>query len=88
MIKSRFAVIAVVATGGALLPIGALFGEAGPSAAAILPDSQLCPHLDRALYLVAEEILVEAHHEPDTPVVTIMIFVGFLGLLALEIPNG
>jgi ZIP family zinc transporter len=40
------------------------------------------------LYLVTEEILVEGHHEPDTPLVTIMFFVGFLGLLALEIPNG
>jgi hypothetical protein len=33
-------------------------------------------------------LLVEAHHEPDTPLVTIMFLVGFLGLLALEIPNG
>jgi hypothetical protein len=31
---------------------------------------------------------VKAHREPDTTVVTIMFFVGFLDLLALEIPNG
>jgi hypothetical protein len=54
----------------------------------ILPDSQLCPRRDRAALSRHREFLVKPHHEPDTPVVTIMFFVGFLGLLALEMPNG
>lgn len=36
------------------------------------------------LYLVTEELLVEAHEVPDTPWQTAMFFVGFLGLLLLE----
>jgi ZIP family zinc transporter len=36
------------------------------------------------LYLVTEELLVEAHEKPDTPLISSMFFVGFLGLLVLE----
>ena len=36
------------------------------------------------LYLVTEELLVEAHEKPDTPFISAMFFVGFLGLLLLE----
>lgn len=54
----------------------------------ILPDSQLALAVIALLYLVTEEFLVKAHREPDTTVVTIMFFVGFLGLLLLEMPNG
>jgi len=36
------------------------------------------------LYLVTEELLVEAHETPDRPWVTAMFFVGFLALLLLE----
>ncbi len=36
------------------------------------------------LYLVTEELLVEAHETPDTPLVTALFFVGFLALLLLE----
>ena len=35
------------------------------------------------LYLVTEELLVEAHKEPETPVATGMFFVGFLVFLLL-----
>jgi ZIP family zinc transporter len=30
------------------------------------------------LYLVTEELLVEAHEEPDTPLIAATFFVGFL----------
>ena len=36
------------------------------------------------LYLVTEELLVEAHESPDTPLISSMFFIGFLGLLLLE----
>lgn len=36
------------------------------------------------LYLVTEELLVEAHEEPETPLLTAMFFVGFVALLVIE----
>jgi ZIP family zinc transporter len=36
------------------------------------------------LYLVTEELLAEAHEQPDTPVLTAMFFVGFLVLLLVS----
>lgn len=36
------------------------------------------------LYLVTEELLVEAHEQPDSPLISAMFFVGFLGLLLDE----
>ena len=36
------------------------------------------------LYLVTEELLVEAHEEPETPTLTAMFFVGFVVLLVIE----
>jgi len=37
------------------------------------------------LYLVAEELLSEAHEFPDTPLITAMFFLGFLVLLIVSI---
>jgi zinc transporter, ZIP family len=36
------------------------------------------------LYLVTEELLVEAHEVPETPLLTAMFFAGFLALFLLE----
>lgn len=36
------------------------------------------------LFLVTEELLVEAHEMPDTPLITSMFFAGFLVLLIIE----
>lgn len=36
------------------------------------------------LYLVTEQLLVEAHEVPERPWITAMIFVGFLLLFLLE----
>ena len=36
------------------------------------------------LYLVTEELLVEAHEKPDTPLISSMFFIGFPGLLLIE----
>jgi ZIP family zinc transporter len=37
------------------------------------------------LYLVTEELLVEAHEVPETPMTTAMFFLGFLVLFVIEI---
>jgi ZIP family zinc transporter len=83
-IPKRSRLILAVAAGGALLPIGALLG--GP--VHLLPPFWLEAAFSFAmialLYLVTEELLVEAHNKPDSPLITAMFFVGFLGLLALE----
>ena len=36
------------------------------------------------LYLVTEELLIEAHEIPDRPWVTALFFAGFLLLMVLE----
>lgn len=37
------------------------------------------------MYLVTEELLTEAHERTDTPVLSAMFFLGFLGLLMLSL---
>ncbi len=67
-----------------LLPVGALI--AAP--VTHLPPAWLTGFfafgLIALLYLVTEELLVEAHEIPDRPWVTALFFVGFLLLLLLE----
>jgi ZIP family zinc transporter len=67
-----------------LLPLGAI--AAAPIA--LLPGPYLTTFfafgLIALLYLVTEELLVEAHEIPDRPWVTAMFFIGFLLLLLLE----
>lgn len=67
-----------------LLPAGAMV--AAPLAG--LPEAYVTGlfafGLIALLYLVTEELLVEAHEVPDRPWVTALFFVGFLLLLLLE----
>lgn len=67
-----------------LLPLGAVL--AVPVTA--MPDHIVTGFLSfglvALLYLVTEELLVEAHETPDTPWVTALFFAGFLMLLLLE----
>tara|TARA_B100000678_G_scaffold219953_1_gene187306 strand:- start:630 stop:1316 length:687 start_codon:yes stop_codon:yes gene_type:complete len=69
---------------GLALPIGALLGQ--PIAA--LPEAFRTGcyafGLMALLYLVTEELLVEAHEKPETPVATGMFFLGFLAILVIE----
>lgn len=68
-----------------LLPLGAavgvvlLAGLSGPILAAFFAFG-----LVALLYLVIEELLVEAHEIPDTPLTTAIFFVGFLLLIVIE----
>ena len=83
-IKSRWKVVGMTAAIGLGLPLGALLG--GP--VGMLPPAALTAFyafaLIALLYLVTEELLVEAHEHPDTPLIASMFFVGFLALLMLE----
>lgn len=82
--SSRLRVIGVTAGLVALMPVGALLAIP----AATFPTSVLTGFfafgLIALLYLVTEELLVEAHEVPDRPWMTAMFFVGFLILLLLE----
>jgi ZIP family zinc transporter len=40
------------------------------------------------LFLVTEELLVEAHKEPETPISTALFFIGFLAFLLLGMAHG
>ncbi|NOY92199.1 MAG: transporter [Deltaproteobacteria bacterium] len=82
--KSRARSIATTAGLASLVLIGAVVGTsalAGLSGAALV--GMLAFGVAALLYLVTEELLVEAHEEPETLLSTAMFFVGFLVLLVL-----
>lgn len=83
-IRQPAKVLAIIAGLAALLPIGAAVG---------IPVSHLSNFwiaaffsfgLIALLYLVTEELLVEAHSAPEKPWVTSLFFVGFLLILLLD----
>ncbi len=66
------------------MPLGAL----AASPIALLPSVYITGFLSfgliALLYLVTEELLVEAHEKPDSPLISAMFFVGFLGLVLFD----
>lgn len=81
---SKLRIAITIGLVGLLLPLGALIA---------MPVGQLAPEMIVAflafglmalLYLVTEELLTEAHENPDSPLITAMFFVGFLGLVLIE----
>lgn len=84
VITSRFKVIALTTCVALLLPLGSFLAT---PVRGLPPDwiiGFLAFGLMALLYLVTEELLVEAHEKPDTPLISAMFFVGFLGLLLIE----
>ncbi len=82
---SRLKVLMTTLAIALLLPIGATIGVvtlAGLSGAMLAGFFAF--GLVALLYLVTEELLVEAHETPDTPFTTAIFFVGFLLLIAIE----
>lgn len=78
---------AILAIGGLalLLPLGGMLGAPIAMLGAFWLTAFLAFGLIALLYLVTEELLVEAHEGgKDTPLATAMFFVGFLLLLLLE----
>jgi len=83
-IASKTRVVSMTVGLALLLPVGAMV--AAP--VALLPPVVIAGFLSfglmALLYLVTEELLVEAHVIPDTPWIASMFFVGFLLLLMIE----
>ncbi|MBE7197700.1 MAG: transporter [Parafilimonas terrae] len=67
-----------------LLPLGALLGGPVGTLSPPVQGAFLAFGLVALLYLVTEELLVEAHETEDRPWVTAMFFAGFLLLLSLD----
>ena len=66
-----------------------LFGALGgalvlANASAIVLDATLAFGVAALLYLVTEELLVEAHEVAETPLQTATFFIGFIALLVVE----
>jgi ZIP family zinc transporter len=82
---TRGRVLRAVGSLAALLLGGA---SAGALAVAALPapllDGMLAFGVAALLYLVTEELLVEAHEVGDTPMQTAMFFLGFIVLFTLD----
>lgn len=71
--------LAVLLLAGAAVGASLLKGLSGSALELVLSFGSAA-----LLYLVTEELLVEAHEEPETPLLTAMFFVGFVALLVIE----
>ncbi|BAQ49406.1 transporter [Methylobacterium aquaticum] len=81
---SKGKVVGLTAALVLLLPLGALLGGPVGSLSAAVQAGFLSFGLIALLYLVTEELLIEAHETEDRPWVTAMFFAGFLLLLLLD----
>ena len=83
-IKSKARIIAITMGIALLLPIGAAIATPVATFPPVVIAGFLSFGLMALLYLVTEELLVEAHEKPDTSLISAMFFIGFLGLLLIE----
>ena len=83
-IKSKARIIGITMGIALLLPIGAAIATPVATFPPVVIAGFLSFGLMALLYLVTEEPLVEAHEKPDTPLISAMFFIGFLGLLLIE----
>lgn len=82
---TRTRVLSAVGTLAALILAGACVGGLAAAAmSAPLLDAVLAFGVAALLYLVTEELLVEAHEVQDTPQQTAMFFLGFILLFTLD----
>lgn len=82
---SRKMILLIVALFAGLLLSGSLIGAVLLSVASgAMLDAVLAFGVAALLYLVTEELLVEAHETPETMFQTGMFFVGFIVLLVIE----
>lgn len=80
-----------IVTGGLVLLLLAGTGAGSLLASAVSPETMellLALGLVALLYLVTEELLVEAHEQPETPLTTAAFFTGFLLLLLARMMGG
>ena len=83
-LTSKLRIIGVTAALVLLLPAGALLAIPVGTLPGPVLTGFFAFGLIALLYLVTEELLIEAHEVPDRPWVTAMFFAGFLILLTLE----
>lgn len=83
-IRSKARIVAITVGIALLLPIGAALATPVALFPPVVIAGFLSFGLMALLYLVTEELLVEAHEKPDTPLISAMFFIGFLGLLLIE----
>lgn len=83
-LNAKWKVFAATVGLGLLLPVGAAIAAPVHLLPAVVVTGFLSFGLMALLYLVTEELLVEAHEKPDNVWITSAFFVGFLALLALE----
>lgn len=80
----RWRILAVLLTLAALLVLGTLIGATLLARGSpVTVDAVLAFGAAALLYLVTEELLVEAHESPETPFQTAMFFAGFIVLLTI-----
>lgn len=82
-VRSRAKIVGITAALALLLPIGALLGDPVGALPGPVVTGFFAFGLVALLYLVTEELLIEAHETPDRPWVTAMFFAGFLALMLL-----
>lgn len=82
--RSRLKIVATVLALSLLLPAGALLALPVSLLPSVAFTGVLAFGLVALLYLVTEELLVEAHEVKDTPLITAMFFVGFLSIILLD----
>lgn len=83
--RSRSRIIGACAGLGAALLAGAAAGAVVLNhVKPAIVDAMLAFGVAALLYLVTEELLTEAHEEPETPVQTAMFFLGFIVLFTLD----
>lgn len=83
-LASRAKVVTASVALALLLPVGVLVATPVVLFPPHIIGGFLTFGLMALLYLVTEELLVEAHEKPDSPAISAMFFVGFLGLLIVE----
>ena len=83
-IRSKARIVTITVGIALLLPIGAALATPVALFPPVVIAGFLSFGLMALLYLVTEELLVEAHEKPDTPLISAMFFIGFLGLLLIE----
>lgn len=82
---TAFAAMSITAALTALVPLGSFIGI---SALSHMPDAvingTIAAGTAALLYLVTEELLRDAHEQPEGPLTTAIFFVGFLAVLLLD----
>lgn len=80
---SRLRAVALMAATGIVVVLGAGVGYAVAGSSKDLLAGILGFGVAALLYLVTEELLAEAHEQPDTPLITATFFAGFLAPLVM-----